>query len=636
MTLALAGCQQEQAELVEKPQPVTETPLGPPPDAAIDNFSFANSTQFRTRHLQLDLQVDFGQRELRGFVTLHMQRLDPLASRIVLDSRALHIEAASVSTDGTLWTETAFELGETDPVKGEPLTVELPADFDPVTEFQLTLSYRTDPAATALQWLSPQLTAGGQHPFMFSQSQSIHARSWVPLQDTPMVRVTYDAVIRTPPALLALMSADNDPFAARDGEYHFSMPQPIPSYLLALAVGDVYFEPFGDSTGVYAESEVLERAAWEFAGTQAMLETAEDMYGEYQWGRYDLLILPPSFPFGGMENPRLSFITPSVLAGDRSLVSLIAHELAHSWSGNLVSNATWRDIWLNEGTTSYFEARMMEVLYGRERADEERVLGNEELQLDFDEISPLMQPLAPGFSSGDPDEGQGSVPYHKGRLLLEHLESVFGRAEFDRFLAGYFKHFEFQAISSEQFLDYLDESLLQTRPGKYSRAQVAEWLYLPGLPAGVVPTRSATLEQAAGLARDWASGEVSAENLPMDEWSPQAAVHFINQLPEDLPQEKLAVLDQALGLSTTGNAEIGRTWFIQVASRRQTPAYGAMAAHLKRYGRTRLIAPVYQALVDNGADEALARDIFSQARDTYHPLTVASIEAIFDAGRVAD
>ena len=234
--------------------------------------------------------------------------------------------------------------------------------------------------------------------------------------------------------------------------------------------------------------------------------------------------------------------------------------------------------------------------------------------------------LAPVFESGDPDEGQGTVHYHKGRLLLEHLEAIFGRKEFDEFLAGYFRHFEFQAISSEQFLDYLDENLLLAKPGKFSREQVAEWIYQPGLPADVMLVRAETLEQAAAMATAWASGELPLSELPIDDWSPQAVVHFINRLPPKLDQTRLTELDEALGFSATRNAEIGRTWFIQVATRRHQPAYEAMAEHLNRYGRTRLIAPVYKALVDNGADRSLATELFSQARFAYHPLTVANIE----------
>ncbi len=594
-------------------------------DPTHDFFSFANSNQFVTRHLELDLKVDFDRQTLAGNAILHMERLDPGAITIVLDSRGLQISSIQVAADGMEIKPVTFDVDEADPVKGEAIRIHLPANFRSQTDFLLKIDYQTGPDASALMWLPPELTAGGKYPFLFTQSQSIHARSWVPLQDTPGVRFTFEAKIQAPPQLLALMSADNDPQAMRSGEYQFSMPQPIPSYLLALAVGNVFFEPIGDDTGVYAEPEVLRDAAWEFGDTQAMLDAAEALYGPYQWGRYDLLILPPSFPYGGMENPRLSFITPSVIAGDRSLVSMIAHELAHSWSGNLVSNATWRDIWLNEGTTSYLDARLMEVLYGKERADEERLLTYQNLLEKLETVAVEMQHLAPVFQFGDPDIGQDGLEYAKGQLMLETLETAFGRDTFDEYLAGYFEYFGFKAISSEQFLDYIDTGLLQKFPGRYTRVQVEQWLYQPGIPDGAAIPASKSLEEAAAMAIAWSNGERPVDQLPVEDWSPQAMVAFINALPADLSEQQLEELDQTLGLSTVRNVEIARAWFIQAAARQYRPAYNEMRSYLNRYGRTRLVKPVYQALSGNGEDSALAQALFDEARAGYHPLTIAAI-----------
>ena len=600
-------------------------------DPAHDYFSFANSGQFVTRHLVLDLKVDFDRQILDGNAILHMERLDPAATTVVLDSRGLQISGIQVSASEMEAKPVTFDVGEADPVKGEAIRIHLPADFQSHTEFLLEIDYQTGPDASALMWLPPELTAGGKFPFLFTQSQSIHARSWVPLQDTPGVRFTYAASIHTPPQLLALMSADNDPLAMRSSEYHFSMPQPIPSYLLALAVGNVFFEPIGDDTGVYAEPEILQDAAWEFGDTQAMLDAAEALYGPYRWGRYDLLILPPSFPFGGMENPRLSFITPSVIAGDRSLVSMIAHELAHSWSGNLVSNATWRDIWLNEGTTSYLDARLMEELYGKERADEERLLTYQGLLEGLETVPAEMQHLAPVFQFNDPDIGQDGLEYSKGQLMLETLEAAFGRGTFDEYLAGYFEHFRFQAINSEQFLNYIDTQLLQKFPGRYSRAQVEQWLYQPGIPEGAMVPASRSLEAAATMAFTWSSGERPVNELPVADWSPQAMVAFIKALPADLSEAQLRELDQVMGLSTARNSEIARAWFIQAAARQYRPAYDEMRSYLNRCGRTRLVKPVYQALADNGEDRALAQSLFEEARAGYHPLTIAAISPLLQS-----
>lgn len=621
--LALVACNQQEATGPEQKAI----------DLSHDYFSFANTDQFVTDHLQLDLTVDFALQELRGFAILKMRRLDPSATDIILDTRDLHINRVLVGGTEDDGTEASFGYAQTDPVLGQALKITLPDGLDQQQDLVVRIHYKTDPGASALQWLPPELTAGGKHPYLFSQSQSIHARSWVPLQDTPSVRITYEATIRTPPGLLAVMSADNDPLTPRSGEYKFTMPQPIPSYLLALAVGNIYFAPIGERTGIYTEPELLDASVFEFASTQQMLETAESMYGPYQWGRYDLLILPPSFPYGGMENPRLSFITPSVLAGDQSLVSLIAHELAHSWSGNLVSNKTWRDIWLNEGITSYLDSRLMEVLFGKDRADEERVLSYRELLQGLEKISPAMQALAPLERLDDPDESQGSLHYKKGELFLQHMENIFGRETFDPFLTAYFKQFEFQSISSEQFLDYLDQNLLQKYPGKFNRVQAEEWLFQPGLPTDAPLPHSETLERAGKMATSWAAGDVPIEDIPLREWSPHAAVYFINSLPAELTNAQLNGLDTNFHFSQSRNAEISRAWFIQVAARRYLPAYPAMRKHLGRYGRTRLINPVYLALAKNGEDADLAVELFAGARNKYHPLTIARIETSLDAAK---
>jgi aminopeptidase N len=586
-------------------------------DPARDYFTFANSDQFVTEHLALDLEVDFEAERLRGFVTQRIRRRDAEATEIVLDTRDLTIASAGVNTaDGLLPVE--FRFGEMDATLGTPLYVTVPADTGEL--FDLVIEYSTGPQSTALQWLPPELTAGGKYPMVFSQSQAIHARSWVPLQDTPAIRITYEATISTPRSMLAVMSADNDPLTPRTGEYRFEMPQPIPPYLLALAVGNFYFAPLGEETGVYTEPELLDASVYEFADTQAMLEQAEEMFGPYDWGRYDLLVLPPSFPFGGMENPRLSFITPSLLAGDRSLVSVIAHELAHSWSGNLVTNATWRDGWLNEGLTSYLESRLMEVIYNVERVDEERVLMYNELLLDLEEVPENMQALAPRLDNTDSEDFQGTIHYSKGQLFLEFLERAFGRAAFDEFLSSYFEEYAFGTITTERFLDYLDANLLSQEGSPVTRAQAEQWTYAPGLPEEAQVPVSKNLDNAKALAGAWSAGEIELSEVPFDEWSPQAKIHFINSIDPDLSLEKFAELDAGLGLSTTSNAEIARTWFIQVAKRRFIDAYEPLEAHLNRYGRGRLIAPVYGALAENGEDLELAREMFERARDAYHPI----------------
>jgi leukotriene-A4 hydrolase len=374
----------------------------------LDVHSYANPHEIRVRHVDLDLEVRFDERVLRGSAMLGVERRRPEASSLRLDTRDLEVESVEAS-DGERWLAVEFSLGAADAILGSPLTIALPPGAD-----RVRIAYATRPGASGLQWLSPEQTAGRRRPFLFSQSQAIHARSWIPLQDTPAVRITYGARVRTPADLMAVMSAAGNSTGERGGAYRFAMPQPIPAYLLAIAVGDLGFARLGPRTGVYAERPVVDAAAAEFDDIERMMDAAERLYGPYRWDRYDILVLPPSFPFGGMENPRLTFATPTVLAGDKSLVSLVAHELAHSWSGNLVTNATWSDFWLNEGFTTYIERRLVEEVYGRERSEMEAVLGRQDLEDEIARLPDRDEILHIDLAGRDPDDGATRLPYEKG------------------------------------------------------------------------------------------------------------------------------------------------------------------------------------------------------------------------------
>ncbi|MEO0425338.1 MAG: M1 family aminopeptidase/hydrolase, partial [Pseudomonadota bacterium] len=471
VALALAGC-------------AGDPPAAPPPPArtetaaAEDVHSAASTAPFLTDHLALDLTVDFERKVLEGSATLHLARTGD-GSELVLDTRELVIsDVRAADGDGPL-TSVPFTVGEFDTVMGAALTITVPDDAD-----RVEVAYRTSPSASGLQWLEPRQTAGQRHPFLFSQAQAIHARSFVPLQDTPAIRFTYEAIVRVPPGLRAVMSANNTPELAEDGVYRFEMPQRIPSYLLAIAAGDLEFKAMGERTGVYAEAELLDAAADEFADTERMLELAEQAYGPYRWGRYDLLILPPSFPFGGMENPRLSFITPTVIAGDRSLVALIAHELAHSWSGNLVTNSNWAHLWMNEGFTTYLTNRIMERVYGSRRYRMEMALGYADLQGSLASMDASITRLVMPEAGGDPDAAFSDIPYEKGALFLYELEQRLGRETFDAFLLDYFDRFAFQSVDTDTFMAHMDSTLLADYGDVLDRDRILEWIYQPGLPEG--------------------------------------------------------------------------------------------------------------------------------------------------------
>ncbi len=616
-----AGCSRE--------APQAAAPAVPPPAKAVDErrhdeSSFAQPEKVVITDLALDLALDFDNRQLAGTATYTLEWKDGQATQLVLDTRDLGIEKVEGKDAEGNWAALAFELADADKIHGSKLTIEAP---DRPANVRVT--YRTSPEASGLQWLEPSMTEGKQLPFMFSQSQAIHARSWVPLQDTPSVRFTYSARITTRPDVMVLMSADNDPQAVRDGEYVFTMPQPIPSYLLAIAAGDLVFKPISGRSGVWAEPSMVDRAVAEFEDTEKMIATTEALYGPYRWERYDMLVLPPSFPFGGMENPRLSFITPTVIVGDKSLVSLIAHELAHSWSGNLVTNASWKDIWLNEGFTTYVQDRITEALYGQEMAEMERQIDQTDLLAEIKDMSPADQALAlPPLAERDPDESLSSVAYVKGAWFLQFLEQRFGREVFDPFLRGWFDDHAFQSATTDQFVAYLEKNLLSKNPNAVTREELDAWLNQSGIPAFAIKARSRgfALTDTARIA--WlGSGQLPGKNVTED-WTTQQWVNFLKGMGDTLTVEQLAQLDQAYGFTGTANGEIAMRWYPLALRSGYDAVLPEVGKFIERVGRRKLIMPIYEELVKTPEGLAFAKESFERARPGYHPITTGSVEAV--------
>lgn len=583
--------------------------------ATMDPHSHASASAARTTHLDLDITVDMEARTLHGSATYAVQPNG--ASTIVLDTDGLHVD--SVQVDGR---QVEHMLGDSTLI-GKALTVPIESGTK-----ELTVFYRTGSDAKALQWLSPKQTADKSHPFLFTQGQAILTRTWIPIQDSPGIRMTYTASVKVPSALMAVMSASNPQERSADGAYAFTMEQPIPAYLIALAVGDLGFAPIGDRTGVYAERSMVEKAAWEFAEMERMLEAAEGLYGPYRWGRYDVIVLPPSFPFGGMENPRLTFATPTIIAGDRSLTALIAHELAHSWSGNLVTNATWNDFWLNEGFTVYFENRIVEAIYGEERARMLQVLGRQELK---NTLSHLTEDghahdthLRLDLEGRDPDDGMTDIAYEKGFAFLKMLEGKVGRERFDAFLRGYFERHAFQSMTTDSFLAYLQDELLT--PTNVV-VDLKSWVDGPGLPAdALVPTYEGftLVEQQMDA---WLKGG-GTKALNTAQWNTFQWIHFLRHLPADITTERLAELDDAFHLSESGNAEVLAAWLEQCVRHDHDPAFPALDRFLTNVGRRKFLMPLYGELMRSEKGKVMARTIYQQARPNYHSVAVRSLDEL--------
>lgn len=583
----------------------------------IDPHSYTDLTQGVITRAQLNLEVDFANKQLVGFVKLFLS--EPSSGILKLDTRDLDIRTILTDKGTANWT-----LGKKDPIMGSCLTINLPKGTQ-----TLSILYKTSPDASALQWLDPSQTAGGKHPYLFTQCQAIHARSIVPIQDSPSVRFTFTASITVPEDLVAVMAAA--PGEKKKGKveqtvtYNFKMPQPIPAYLLAFAIGNITSKDLGPRSRVYTEPEMLDAAAWEFAEIDAMLCVAEELLGSYRWDRYDFLVMPPSFPYGGMENPRLTFLTPTLLSGDRSQVHVLAHELSHAWTGNLVTNATMNDFWLNEGMTMWGERRILERVVGDEYVTLQCALGRRALEEDFERFgydSPLTR-LKTDLAGVDPDEAFSRIPYEKGFLLMKLFEDTVGRDTFDMFMQKYMDTFAFQSLNTEQFLAFLEEHL----PGLAEKVGAREWIYQSGLPSNAPVFSSEKLENVERFAKEFRN-EAGPSAVEVGGWSADEILIYLNDIPHNLSCEDCLWLDLTFGLSEVGNAEIKSVWLRKVAASNYKSAFPQIQSFVENVGRFYLIKHIYGALSETSKEEA--ERLYALCKDQYHPITRTIIENILE------
>jgi aminopeptidase N len=585
---------------------------------AKDVHTFSNADSIIISHLDLDIAVDFDRKQISGTALWLINNKNNVKD-LRLDTYDLSID--SVSVDGH---RVSFKLDS--PVKFLGSALHIPVAQ---SSRNVMIWYRTGQNARALQWLSPAQTHDKKKPFLYTQSEAIYARSWIPCPDGPGIRFSYSARVAVPKDLMALMSAEN-PFSKNDsGLYHFKMDTPVPAYLMALAVGDITFSKIDDRTGVFAEPGMIEKARWEFNDVGRMVGVAEQLYGPYRWGRYDMLVLPPGFPIGGMENPRLTFCTPTIIAGDRSLVSLIAHELAHSWSGNLVTNATWDDFWLNEGFTDYFERRIMEKMMGASYSDMLWELGYQDLVKQVEDLksTPRDTWLKLNLEGRDPDDGLTDIPYEKGSHFLKLIEINAGRERFDKFLNRYFSEHAYKTITTEAFLAYLDTVLIKGDTALKRKLTIAEWVYGPGIPANCPRAGNERFKQV-DAERDKFLAGTPPKQLAYAGWTTHEWLHFLRKLPATITSAQLAQLDAAYKLTSTGNSEIADLWFIISVRAGYTPAYAAMDRFLSSVGRRKFLEPLYGEMMKTPQNAEMATRIYNKYRKNYHPIAQESLDKL--------
>ena len=576
-----------------------------------DPHSYCDDTQAETVSFALTGRVDFETHVIAADVVLTFRA--PASGRLDLDTRDLTIERVEDASGREL----AFVLHPAEPFLGARLGIDITAATP-----SIRIRYRTAPDASALQWLAPAQTGGGKQPFLFSQCQAIHARSVIPMQDTPRLRVRYTAELVVPSALTAVMAAA-DRGRSEDGElatHRFEMPQPIPPYLFAFAVGDLVSRDLSPRCRVWAEPSVIEAAAWEFATVDSMMSAAESLFGPYDWERFDILTMPPSFPYGGMENPRLTFLTPTLITGDRSLVSVVGHELAHSWTGNLVTNANAEHFWLNEGFTTYAERRIVEALDGEDMAALQAALGRRELDESLDRFKdrPELTKLRTHLDGIDPDDAYSLVPYEKGYLLLCAIEAAVGREAFAGWLRSYLETFRFGAITTEDFVAHIEEKL----PGALAKANAKAWLDEPGVPASAPPLRSARLDAIEAL------GTTVPTREQTQTWSATEWNLYLESMQRPAPAATCRALDEQYKLTASNNHDVLVPWLALALKSRFLGVVPRVEQVLGSVGRMKYLRPLYTALAGDATTRATARAVFTRSGPSYHPIARAMVESI--------
>ena len=584
-----------------------------------DSHSFSNPAEAVVKHLDLDIKVDFDTQTISGKASWTIDNITK-GNEIIFDENTLNITKVTLGNDEK---ETQYKLGDSVEFHGKPLRISI----EPNTT-KVNIYYNTTKDGVALQWLKPEQTADKKKPFVFSQGQSIWSRTWIPCQDSPGVRFTYNAKVSVPKDVMALMSAVNPQQKNDTGVYTFKQDKPIPSYLMAIAVGDVEFKSIDNRTGVYAEHSQIDKAKWEFAKLGDMVNAAEKLFGPYRWGRYDVIVLPPSFPFGGMENPNLTFLTPTVLAGDRSLTSLLAHELGHSWSGNLVTNASWDETWLNEGFTTYVEHRIGEEVFGVNEAKMQDVLSRKVLQNNLEELgkdSPDTR-LKIDLSGKNPDEGLSDIPYEKGYAFLQTIEAAVGRKQFDTFLTNYFNDHAFQSINTEAFVAYINKKLIKGDIVLADKIKLDEWIYKPGIPSNIITPDSEDFNAIDAIQKTWRKTGINGLSQKIK--STNEKLHFIDYLPNDLTIQEMTEIDKECNFTNGGNFVVKRQWFIIAIQHQYKVAYPAIENFLTSYSRTYSLTPLYKEMIKTPEGKVWAKQIYAKAKPGYHATTVHEIESI--------
>ncbi|KAM7197350.1 leukotriene A-4 hydrolase [Naviculisporaceae sp. PSN 640] len=591
-----------------------------------DHNTLSNYDAWRTKHTTANLTIDFPKQRLRGSVILELEsQTDKTSKEIVLDSSYVAVESIKVNSGPSKW-----EIKDRHPVYGSPVHIAVPDGAAKGEVVKLEIALATTGDCTALQWLTPEQTSSKKAPFMFSQCQAIHARSLFPCQDTPDVKSTYDFNITSPYPVVAsgVQVPSEDGSSAGDNLYKFRQEVPIPSYLFALASGEIATAPIGKKSVVATGPGELEEAKWELEeDMDKFMEHAEKIVFPYKWGEYNVLVLPPSFPYGGMENPIYTFATPTIISGDRQNVDVIAHELSHSWSGNLVTSCSWEHFWLNEGWTTYLERRLVAAVHGDSaHFDFSAIIGWKALEESVNGYGKDHEftKLVINHKAIDPDDAFSTVPYEKGFHFIWYLDRLVGRENFDKFIPFYFSKWATKSLDSFEFKNTFLEFFSQPEYGSLAdKIASIDWddrFYRPGLPPKP-EFNTSLVDVCYDLAAKWEQKDFTPSPSDIAGWTGNQVLVFLNTLQSreaPLSVEQSHKLGEVYNLEKGKNVELKAAYY-QIAMRaKDDSVYQHVADLLGQVGRMKFVRPLYKSL--NLVNRDLAVKTFQKNRFFYHPI----------------
>ena len=596
--------------------------------------TFSNYDIISQTNINVHFIVDFDNKKVDGEVTISFKALED-GEVIILDTKSLIIKSIKDNTGNEL----DFKLDNYYRLESHGVPLKIYKEYSKDDTFDITIEYSTTKDCMAIDWLEPEQTSGGKYPFMYSQCQSILCREMLPIQDTPAIKMPVQISITVPEELIGLAAGlfVEEINNGNNKTFIYALDIPIPSYLIAIAAGDIGSQNVSERCTIYAEKTVVEKAAWEFSDTEKFLKIAENYIGEYVWEQYNILVLPPSFPFGGMENPTLTFLTPSLIAGDKSLVSVVAHEISHSWTGNLVTNENWPDFWLNEGFTMFIERKILSSHKDKDMAKLDAMVGLSNLKADiiaFGE-SKSFSSLEPNLLGRNPDDAFNKVPYEKGFNLLYYLENKVNNDDiFQKFMRSYIDKFKKGVVKYMDFRTFF-ETFIKNNVKDWEKIlndiDWDTWVFAPGFPPVENDFSNKYADEVDQAVKDFYENKLGDDFVKtFKDWFTLLKQNFLNKIKESdikLSETQLEFLNEKLELiQGKYNVEVSCSYYLTVLyhGTLSTKFEESLVDFLGKHGRINYIRPLFSALARRNKE--LAIKTLDKYRNFYHSIIIKYIE----------